>query len=127
MTIEEKTIKELSLKYGIDSRVVRTVASFPFKFLKHVMADHNDTRPVRIRYLGAFVQKELYNKTLRADTMVNEMLKDENIEEVFIIMVSVLGFPTFSIDGAKSIITLAKESDDYEKIKYIWDAWKTAK
>ena len=127
MSPENKIVKELSLKYGKDERIIRNIAYFPFKFTKRIMADYNDNRPVRIRYFGAFVQKDYYNKNTKVNSMLEELLDDKNIEEVFIIMVSVLGFPTASIDGAKRIIELAEESKDYEKIKYIWEAWRTSR
>ena len=126
MKPEDKIIKELSLKHGKDPRIIRQIATFPLKFTKRIMADYNDERPIRIRYFGAFVQKDFYNKETKVSSMLEEMLDDKNIESVFIIMVSVLGFPTASIDGAKRIIQLAEESKDYEKIKYIWEAWRSS-
>jgi hypothetical protein len=123
MNIEDKRIKELSLRYGKDKRIIQSIAHFPIKFTKRVMADPSDNRPVRIRYFGAFIQKELYTKATKRNDRLKAMLKPENIESVFIVMVSVMGFPTSSIDGAINILKSAEETKDYEKIEEIYSTW----
>lgn len=50
---------------GKDVRLVRTVAHHPFSFFAGVMANSNDHRPVRFRYLGVFQVKPNTRKGLR--------------------------------------------------------------
>lgn len=61
MRFKNKLVKRLSVEYGVDPRVVRLVVDYPFLFIKRKMADDEDDRPIRLRYLGAFVQKEFKN------------------------------------------------------------------
>ena len=50
---------------GKDVRLVRAVAHHPFEFFAKVMADKDDHRPMRFRYLGAFAVKPYWHKGLR--------------------------------------------------------------
>ena len=51
---DDRIVKLLSIKYGMDIRVVRAICHSPFKFLKAKMEDMFDWRPVRLRYFGIF-------------------------------------------------------------------------
>jgi len=53
---------EISKKVGKDVRLVRKVAHHPFDFFAKSMADVNDHRPVRLRYLGIFATKDYWRK-----------------------------------------------------------------
>jgi len=58
----EKMIKELSLKYCKDVRVIKTICEHPLLFTKHKIEDPNNIRAIMIKYLGKFVPK--YGKGL---------------------------------------------------------------
>jgi hypothetical protein len=45
----------------------------------------------------------------------------DSIEDVAVIMSTVLGYQIISLDSAKNIITTALEQKDYEKLQTIWD------
>lgn len=62
ITNQNKIIKEISLLKNKDARVVQTIAQHPLLFAKHRLADPDDSRPIRIRYFGAFVVKYMRNK-----------------------------------------------------------------
>lgn len=62
MGIKEDTIKKLSKKTNIDSRVVKMIADYPMKFARDRMADAEDDRPIRIRYFGVFLHKSASNE-----------------------------------------------------------------
>ena len=59
---QKKIRKQLAKKYNRDVRVIEAVTKHPFKFLRDVMEHQTDNYPVRITYLGAFIQKEKMNK-----------------------------------------------------------------
>lgn len=54
-------IKHLSLKYGLDARVITEIVNHPLKFTRRVVTSSDD-RSVRIRHLGIFSQKRGVNK-----------------------------------------------------------------
>jgi hypothetical protein len=58
----ESVYAQIAKVVGKDARVVRKVAHHPFDFLSKSMADMNDHRPIRIRYLGAFITKYYWRK-----------------------------------------------------------------
>jgi hypothetical protein len=64
MRDQDKILKHLSLIKFKDLRVIQAIAYHPLLFAKHKMADPDDYRPIRIRYLGAFVQKYMHNKEM---------------------------------------------------------------
>ncbi len=73
---EKKVRKELAKKYNRDVRVIEAVTKHPFKFLKDVIEDKHDPYPVRIQYLGAFVQKTKMNKAkYYSNTVARKILK----------------------------------------------------
>jgi hypothetical protein len=52
----------IAKEVGKDVRVVRKVSHHPFDFFAKSMADVNDHRPVRLRYLGVFACKDYWRK-----------------------------------------------------------------
>lgn len=58
----DEIIKELSLKYDKDPRVIKLICYHPLLFAKHVIEDPNDDRPIMIRYFGKFVMKHFKSK-----------------------------------------------------------------
>jgi len=57
-----KVIKDLSLRYCKDVRVIKTICEHPLLFTKHKIEDSTNIRAIMIRYLGKFVPK--HGKTL---------------------------------------------------------------
>ena len=53
---------KIAKEVGKDVRLVRKVAHHPFDFFAKSMADVNDHRPVRFRYLGIFASKDYWRK-----------------------------------------------------------------
>ena len=58
----EEIIKELSLKYNKDKRVIKLICEHPLLFTRHRIEDPNDIRPIMIPYFGKFVFK--FGKTM---------------------------------------------------------------
>ena len=121
MDYQDKLISKLAKKYKIDRRVVKEIVYSPLKFTNRVVKDPVDPRAVRIMYFGVFTQKPGKNKRNRMEKQVEALL--ENMDEVIIVMGAMLQFPVSTMEGAKRILTDARDTDDYEKIKMIWDAW----
>ena len=69
---KEETIKRLARKYNIDPRVVRLVVDYPFKFTKERMADMEDWRPIRIRYLAVFLPKSAGNEYTKSSEVAKQ-------------------------------------------------------
>lgn len=57
-----KIIKILSDKYDKDTRVVELITRHPFRFIRDVISDPIDDRPIRLMYFGVFTQKNTKNK-----------------------------------------------------------------
>ena len=123
MLDQERLIRDIAKKRGMDYRLVRTIVGYPMKFAKAKMSDLADDRPVRIRYFGAFVHKHLKSKKYRYEKKVSLLL--ENIEEVAIMMTTILGFQLVNFESARTIITSALDTKDYEKIELIWKEWES--
>lgn len=62
MRFKNALVNKLAKQHGVDPRVVRLVVDYPFLFTKRKIADIEDDRPIRLRYLGAFVQKQYKNE-----------------------------------------------------------------
>ena len=122
MNYQDKIISNLAKKYNLDSRIVKSIVYSPLKFTNRIVKHNMDMRPIRIMYFGVFMQKERKNKKNRMNRFVEELLN--NMDEVIIVMGSTLQFPISTMKGAEKIINDANDSDDYEKIKMIWDAWQ---
>lgn len=54
----KKIIKELSIKYGKDVRVIDIITRHPFKFLYELMQSESE-KAFRIKYLGVFAMKQI--------------------------------------------------------------------
>jgi hypothetical protein len=61
----EDIIKELSIKYNKDQRVIKTICDYPLLFVKHRMEDPIDTRAIMIRHFGKFVFKSWFDPELK--------------------------------------------------------------
>jgi len=59
------------------------------------------------------------------EKLIEDLEKD--MKSTSIVMATILHFPIVNADSAKRIIDRAKEEDDYDKIKMIWDAVKEYK
>jgi hypothetical protein len=119
--VQDKIIDDLSKEFELDKRVVRNIVNYPIKFTKDVIGNHTEDRPVRIKYFAAFTQKHIFNKDHLAKYRVSSLL--DNIDEVAIMMATILEFPLTSVNSAKVIIKTALEQKDYEKINMIWKYW----
>ena len=62
--------KQISKLVGKDVRLVRAASHHPFSFFSNVMADTHDHRPVRFRYLGAFMVKPNWRKGLKKTSVI---------------------------------------------------------
>jgi len=119
---QRRLLTKLANKYGIDKRIVKEVVYSPLKFTRDIISDDVDERPIRIRYFGAFIQKKNSNKSSRMNTMFEVLYN--NIEDTFIVMVSLLGFQLKNKDSARKTLETARDQKDYDKIKMIYDAYK---
>ena len=95
----------------------------PLKFANRVIQDEIDPRPIRVRYFGVFTQKINNNKELKFGNMVNVLLDTNNIDDVFLAMITRLEFPISKKESAIKIIETARDDKDYDKIRMIYDAW----
>ena len=50
----KKVVDNLAIKYKKDRRVIEYISHYPFSFLKQVVLDEDNQRPVRLRHLGVF-------------------------------------------------------------------------
>jgi hypothetical protein len=119
VSVQDRIIKDIAKKYKLDYRHVKNIVYYPFKFAKAKMSDPLNERPIRIKYFGVFTQKHILNKDFYFKTKTEAML--DSIEDVAVIMSTVLGYQIISLDSAKNIITTALEQKDYEKLQTIWD------
>lgn len=71
----DKIVKELAKKYGLDERVVRSITASPFLFSKKVINSLEDERPVRIPYMGCFVMRRHKNKELLHIMMLKDIVE----------------------------------------------------
>ncbi len=122
MKEQDKIIKRLGEKYHKDPRVIKEIIYSPLKFAKRIITDPSETRPVRIRYFGVFIQKVTKTKQIIFEKKVVILLA--NIDDVTLIMGATLGFIVPSSFSAARIIQQASDDKDYEKINMIFDAWK---
>ena len=120
MIYQDVIIRDLAAKYKKDPRIIEVIVYSPIKFVKKVVNDNIDPRPIRIRYLGVFTQKYIKNKAERMERFIADIEKDMALtSEVMAVM---LNFPITGVESARKIIDTAKESKDYDKIRLIWDA-----
>ena len=119
--VQNKLIRDLAKEFKLDKRIVNNIVYYPLKFAKEKMERPTNNRGIRIRYFGLFTQKHIINKDYLYTLRTNILL--ENINEVGIMMGSVLEFPISNADSAKNIISEAYEKKDYDKLQLIWDEW----
>lgn len=60
----KKILKILTEKYNKDVRVIDLITRHPFRFIRDVISDPEDDRPIRLMYFGAFLQKNSRNKRI---------------------------------------------------------------
>lgn len=120
MLKQDTIIRDLAVKYKKDPRIIEAIVYSPLKFTKKVFEDPIDDRPIRIKYFGVFVQKPVFNK----DTRMKKLLVDlrKNMVATSVVMAAILHFPVPTVESARVIVDAAEESDDYEKVRMIWDA-----
>jgi hypothetical protein len=119
--VQNKIIKELAKEYNLDKRTVQMIVYYPLKFAKQKMENPCNNRPIRIRHFGLFTQKHIINKDFLYNLRANALL--DHINDVAIMMATVLGFTILSADSAKHIIETALSQKDYDKLQLIWDEW----
>jgi len=115
-------IRDLAKKYNKDIRVTQQIVDSLFKFVNRVVTDPCDRRPVRLRYFGVFMEKEKSNKDMKAKYVAKLLLDD--IQNVLVVMASILGYDIDKAISAKAIIERALEEKDYEKLTDIYGAYK---
>jgi len=86
MKEQDKIIKHISLIKFKDPRIIQQVVYHPILFAKHVMADPDDYRPIRIRYFGAFVGKFMRNKEMhmKLSYIIQAIKSDPKLIRIFI-------------------------------------------
>lgn len=120
MKVEDKIVRHIARKYNKDPRVVREIVYHPFLFAKRRMEDDAEDRPIRIRYFGAFTQKEIKNKefimTKRKDILL------ENLDEVYEAIVNTGRHDDISKTDIKDML---EESDNLRGIvNDTWNIWQ---
>jgi hypothetical protein len=120
MLKQDIIIRDLAAKYKKDPRIIESIVYSPLKFAKKVFEDPCDDRSVRIKYFGVFTQKPVFNKDTRMKKLLDDLRSD--MPATIVVMGSVLQFPVTSTESAKKIIDTAEETDDYEKVRMIWNA-----
>lgn len=123
--VQDDILRELSKKFNKDIRHIKTVAYYPIRFAKEIIENTLDDRPIRIRYFGAFTQKYISNKDLIMSVRVKHLLN--NLEDVAIMMATILDFIIPKISSARKIIEDIVKTKDYEKLNLIWEEWKLYK
>ena len=118
----EQVIEEMVDKFKLDKRILREVCYYPMKFTKRIMEHPSDSRPVRIRYFGVFTQKNKHNKDTHMKDYYDKLMN--NIPDVTIAMVTLLGYELATYDSTRNVLDLALKTRDYEKIQDIYNAWK---
>jgi hypothetical protein len=120
---QDVLIRDLAARYKKDPRIIEAIVYSPIKFARRVFEDNKDDRSVRIKYFGVFTQKPVFNK----DTRVIKLLKDlrADMANTTFVMVNILQFPVKDSASAERVLKMAEEQDDFDKIKMIWDAYKS--
>lgn len=121
MNYQDALIKDLAKKYQIDPRIVKEVVYYPIRFTRDIIRDDTDIKPIRIKYFGVFTQKIVKNKMNKLNHMFEVLY--ENIDDSFIVMSSMLGFQMKNKDSTRKILEQARDTNDYDKLKLIWDAY----
>ena len=122
MKLEDKIIRGIANKYGKDPRVVREIVYHPLLFTKRRMEDPLEDRPVRIRYFGAFVQKNIKNKKFLMSKKKEVLLK--NVDELFVAMMSTGRHDDVSKDDILDMLNLNEEEGGPLIVDDLWGIWK---
>jgi hypothetical protein len=123
MLKQDYLIRDLAAKYKKDPRVIESIVYSPFKFLKTIIEDPANDRSVRLKYFGVFTQKPIFNKNTRVEKLLKDLRAD--MANTTFVMVNMLQFPVKDSESVERVLKMAEEQDDYEKIKLIWDAYKS--
>lgn len=115
-----RLFRSIAKKHKLDYRIVRAVILSQFKYVKKVVIDPCELRPVRLGYFGAF---DIKFKKLRLKMASIKEVLFENISDVAIMMATTLGFQVKDFESAKKIIEEAIADNDYTKLEMIWDGW----
>lgn len=83
----KKVIDKLALKHNKDPRVIEYIAHYPFSFVKRIVRDDYDTRPIRLRHLGVFAlrkedgKENIYQKRMEGLKRKPEVLIEAGLYE----------------------------------------------
>jgi hypothetical protein len=120
MKVEDKIIRHIARKYNKDPRVVREIVYHPLLFAKRRMEDDAEDRPIRIRYFGAFTQKEIKNKEFIMAKRRDILL--ENLDEVYNAIIHTGRHDDMSKDDVKDML---EESDNLRGVvNDIWNVYQ---
>jgi hypothetical protein len=72
----KKVVDNLAIKYKKDRRVIEYISHYPFSFLKEVVLDEDNQRPVRLRHLGVFFLKHPNLKSIVYDRRMEGLRKN---------------------------------------------------
>ena len=117
MREQDLVIKHISLLKFKDPRIVKEIVYHPIVFAKHVMADPDDYRPIRIRYFGAFVLKFMHNKAMfKKLNFISQALSDHpDLYKMFV-------DPSFNSSRlAMKYVKLLWDANDLDSINAIHD------
>lgn len=113
--------KEISLLTFKDERVVQKIAYSPLLFLKRIMENINDNKPIRIRYFGVFYQKHKVNKGEMIKNRFNKII--DNIEDVYSACKE--DYPEFeSPSEFENIVRLIHKEENWESLNLIYSKYK---
>lgn len=120
MTYSDKLIRDLAKQYKLDFRIIRSIVLSQYKFVKSIIKDPYDLRPIRLHYFGVF---DIKHSKLKVKMNNIKAVLFDNIKDVMVMMATTLGFQITGVASAKRIIEEAVETKDIEKMKMIWAGW----
>lgn len=121
MKVEDKIVRHIARKYNKDPRVVREIVYHPLLFAKRRMEDDAEDRPIRIKYFGAFTQKEIKNKKFIMGKRRDILL--ENLDEVFEAVIHTGRHDDISKNDIEDMLK-ADGNDIFGVVNDIWNVWK---
>lgn len=119
MLIRDKIINQLAKEYKINPFVVKAIVFSPLRFVRNVINDRYDYRPIRVRHFGTFVMKKRYLKAVEEIQDMYDVMM-QHIDYVYMIMVSLLGFQLVNTDSVRKVLKEALDSKDIEKMRLIF-------
>jgi hypothetical protein len=123
MLRQDVLIRDLAARYKKDPRIIEAIVYSPIKFARKVFENNQDDRSVRIKYFGVFTQKPIFNKNTRVEKFLKDLRAD--MANTTFVMANILQFPIKDSTSVENILKMAEEQDDFDKIKMIWDAYKS--